>query len=155
MKFIDILTTLLIATAVTFLFWLIADIWQIIYLAIGLSLGIFLLVADNFLFVKWYQLPYVFSRSLLFLLVYMALAIYVFTTGDSWLGAGFILGIGLMRSVELTRVVSRPAATTNMGRVLVTGQKPLTRHEALILTGILIALLVLFILTSWLRLNAV
>lgn len=153
MKMIDLITAVVLACSIGLAFSLVAEFWQLIYFSIGLAAGIFLLVLDNFFLVKWYQLPYVFSRSLLFLLVYMALAIYVFTTGDSWLGGGFILGLGLMRAVELIRVVSRPAATSNMGRVLVTGQKPLTKHEAVILTGILVTLLVVFMLVSWLRLS--
>jgi hypothetical protein len=82
--------------------------WQVIMLLGGFYVGnLFLWLDDKVLYGQYNELQTLpkrlVSRSILFLLVYVALSIFMVTSVGNVFGVGIILGIGLSLSIEMWR----------------------------------------------------
>ena len=94
--------------------------WQWVLFAGGVGIGIVVLLADKQWLHRYYQMtppstvsptspievqtalvPYVATRSVLFLLTYMPLSLFVITSTKAVLGKGLVMGIGLVILYEL------------------------------------------------------
>lgn len=87
--------------------------WQVLILLVGFYLGNALLWADSKFLYGYYNelqtLPQqLLTRSIVFLLAYVGLAIFLITSSGNLLGIGIILGIGITLSIELWQYKSQP-----------------------------------------------
>lgn len=87
-----------------------------VWLALGLLLGILLPKVDEWWLRSYYDTPPeptpdnptpsiatlpLITRSGLFILAYIPVALFVVTSSGSWLGSGLVIGIGLVLLIEL------------------------------------------------------
>lgn len=91
------LSALFLVILAIVLYLLDVSILDIALFAIGAAVGLGLLIGDILFFQKWYQLPEPFSRTFLFLIVYIPLLIFAMTSSGSYLAIGCVLAIGLSR----------------------------------------------------------
>lgn len=80
--------------------------WRVVFLLLGFYLGFTLLWADGkFLYAAYNPtLPepkQLITRSILFIIAYLALSAFIITSSGNVLGVGMILGIGLQLALEL------------------------------------------------------
>ena len=81
--------------------------WPLAQLGMGLVVGLMFMTADKVLFSHWYKTyldlhqAVVMTRSLLFLLVYWPLTIFVLSSAGLLIGQGMVLGIGLVLALEM------------------------------------------------------
>ena len=80
--------------------------WQVILILLGFYLGFALLWGDGkFLYALYNptrpEPKRLITRSILFLIAYLALSVFIITSSGNILGVGMILGIGLQLALEL------------------------------------------------------
>jgi len=124
---------------------------QVALFGVGFFVGLGLLWLDVAIFTAWYQFDEPFSRSFLFLLLYVPLLIFMLTSSSSALGVGLMIGFGVLRFFELAWAVRQKAALASANQVLTSGDKPFTQLELSRITvalGVVLALFILKILFS-------
>lgn len=87
---------------------------DIIYFLVGASLATLILIADELIVSKYYREDTtdtsLVTRSALFLLAYIPLALFVVTSSGSLIGLGLILALGVSIVIELLSYRNNPAA---------------------------------------------
>lgn len=86
---------------------------DILVMGVGLTMGIGLLWLDERFGPQWYNETTTHSlitRTPLFWLAYVPLAVFVTTSSGSALGTGLVLGIGLLLWVEMVQLYKSPTA---------------------------------------------
>jgi hypothetical protein len=84
----------------------------IIWLAVGYVIGIGMMEFDELAAFRWYNEStekFLITRSPIFLLSYLPLAIFGLTSSGSILGSGLLLGIGVTIWIEMLEMVKKPA----------------------------------------------
>lgn len=109
--------------------------WHTVLFIIGLVLGLVLMVGDEKIGWKYYQevnqTTHLITRSLLFILAFIPLQVFVVTSTGSYVGVGMVLSIGLVLLTELWLVrhtpvleqrflwqLKRPLTVTDTNRLL-------------------------------------
>ena len=125
---------------------------------IGIAMGIGLLFADIHFLSVWYQLEEPFSRSFLFLVIFVPCLIFTMTTSNSLLGNGLVLGIGLSRITDFLQVLTAKPGSVIQGKtysgqdvpehVLKGGSDAFTLQELQAITIGLAALITIFALRA-------
>jgi len=139
-------------------YFLVSSLNQFFTFLIGLYLGVALLVADE----KWLYKFYIeksdlarsdykvqlVTRSMLFLLVYIPLSIFVITSSGSLIGQGLILGMGIIWLVEMWKLKNNQQAFTNRFLLQVKKEFSLDDIKKLVLvaTGFFVLLTILVLL---------
>ncbi len=119
----------------------------------GVYLGVGLLIADALWLSRYYADRWpcpsnqLVTRSLLFILAYFPLAIYIITSSASIVGMGMILGIGLVLAIELFRVV-RTGRDINL--TIGTGKTGLSPREGRVLALAWIVFFAALSIFTWL-----
>ena len=80
--------------------------WRVIFLLLGFYLGFALLKFDGQFLYPLYnptrpEPKQLITRSILFMIAYLALSIFIITSSGNMFGVGIILGIGLQLALEL------------------------------------------------------
>lgn len=99
-----ILLPIAVSVAIVAGFALVKASWlAALWLGLGLASGIALLKADEWWLRTWYEVPGqpLITRSVLFMVAYIPLSLFVVTSSGSWLGSGLVIGIGLVLLAEL------------------------------------------------------
>jgi len=120
---------------------------QTIWLGIGMLVGLALLLFDEKIGYLWYaesENAYLITRSPLFWLVYLPLALFVVTSAGSALGNGLILGLGAQLWVEMMLSYQHPEQFAT--RFLTQLSRPLSISEIKKIVGGATALLLLLTL---------
>lgn len=129
-----------------------------VWLGLGLLLGMFLLKADEWWLRSYYDTPAeptpeqptpsvsalpLITRSVLFMLAYIPVALFVVTSSGSWLGSGLVIGIGLVLLGEL--FVLRNDETALRAHFVPHLKTPLSRRDITLALAVFCVLL-LFLL---------
>lgn len=88
----------------------------LLFFMIGILIGVGFFYLDATVLIQWYQMPQPLSLSFLFLLIYFPSTIFMFTSSNSFIGAGVLLAIGLVRFSALFQ------ATLAMRKILKAAQ---------------------------------
>jgi hypothetical protein len=99
-----VLFPIAVSAAIVGAFALLKASWlAALWLGLGLAGGIALLKADEWWLRTWYEVPGqpLITRSVLFMVAYIPLSLFVVTSSGSWLGSGLVVGIGLVLLTEL------------------------------------------------------
>ncbi len=106
-------------------FVFILPLWpSFVLFTIGLMIGVGLLWFDELYLWKWYSEPastsQLITRSPLFLLIYIPLALFVVTSTGSRIGIGLILAMGIILTLEMWELRQNlPAFQQRFGQYLV------------------------------------
>lgn len=111
-KFLPLLLTYLLPVLYTAIFYFVQiepndrSYWQVLILLVGFYLGNVFLWADGKFLYRYYNemqtMPrQLLTRSIVFLLVYAVLAIFMITSSGNLVGIGLILGMGTTLAIEL------------------------------------------------------
>lgn len=76
---------------------------SIVLFGVGIAIGVGLLWFDELFLRKWYGDEQLITRSPLFLLTYVPLALFVVTSTGSRIGMGLVLGMGVILAFEMWR----------------------------------------------------
>lgn len=99
------------------LYWLIHPLNAFIFFIIGLLIAILLLLIDEKFLYRFYidQIGFneekkyqLITRSFLFILAYLVMAVFVITSSGSNLGNGLVMGIALALLIEMIRYKDNP-----------------------------------------------
>jgi hypothetical protein len=120
------------------------NVWNAAFYVAGVLLGIAFLIGDEQIFQTWYQLDRPFSKTFLFLLVYLPMLLFVLTSSGSYLASGILLAIGVLKVVSYVLALLNPQLVEVPRELLVGGEKPFTRSELQNITGLLVILLIIF-----------
>jgi hypothetical protein len=108
-----ILKLLVLLGYVTLFFFVIPNLWNLVWFSVGVVLGAAFLLADERYFQALYQekgsTVFLVSRSPLFVLSLLPLTIFVLTSSGSHWAYGVVGGLGLWLLLEATELRSDPA----------------------------------------------
>ncbi len=116
MKINDSILTLGLGVAVSLLLFVLGFPYLgLLFFMLGIVIGVGFFYIDATVLIQWYQMPKPLSLSFLFLLIYFPSTIFMFTSSSSFIGAGVLLAIGLVRFSALFQ------ATLAMRKILKRG----------------------------------
>lgn len=155
-----VLIPFLISTMVVAVFALVKGVsLSVLWLALGLGLGIGLLKADEWWLRPYYDAPSepnaddatpsvsalpLITRSVLFMLAYIPVALFVVTSSGSWLGSGLVIGIGLVLLTELLQL--RKDEVALRAHFVPHLKTPLTPRDSMLAVGVFSLLLVFLLI---------
>jgi len=119
-------------------------VWNAVFYVVGVLLGIAFLIGDEEVFQSWYQMDRPFSKTFLFLLVYLPMLLFVLTSSGSYLASGILLAIGVFKVVSYVLALMNPQLLEVPKELLAGGEKPFTRSELQNITGVMVILLIIF-----------
>lgn len=110
------LTFLLLAFYALLLFLFVSPISQFLFFVGGLILGMGFLLLDRLILAKWYleveeqaqPIKKFISSSILFLLAFVGLAVYLITSGGNRFAQGIVMGLGLSVLAQMLGLMKNP-----------------------------------------------